>query len=202
METMHTVIPAEDMESVAFFDGLGFGKSPAPQQGLEADSDPAPGSPAYAARIAAMVAEPEEIPGSTPGEAADTKPVDEKPQAASEEDYSKVLAETGLNVYEQREIATAARDIGIDPDQAGKLVEWHQEREAKQALRFREMSEQELRADWGSAYETNVQAAQQAIGLVETRFGLGRGELHALLAGPAGNDPRVIRMFAKIAKRL
>lgn len=199
-----------DSAALSHYEELFGASKPVPAQDTPAtrfqgdSGGPMPGSPEHARQIAELLKQAEGEDAASMGEVGDgaeegNNPVEETTPPSIEE-YTELVKEHGLNVYEQREVAEAAQKFGISPEQADNLVGWHIEREARNMEKFARLNEEELKADWGSAYHQNLQAAQSAITLVEDRYGLGRGELRQLLAGPAGNDARIIKLLYKISR--
>jgi hypothetical protein len=56
----------------------------------------------------------------------------------------------------------------------------------------REQVEQSLKQEWGFDYDKNLRAAQRAIDVY------GDDDLKQLLNGPAGNDPAIVKLFARL----
>ena len=185
--------PAPDHdEAVGFFESLGFGSRPAATFG-ETPEGPLPGSPEYARAIheaGQALEEGGQAPDDGQGEGAG---------APVAEDYHTALSNLGMDAAEQAAVREGLQQIGVTPDQARKLVEWHQGHQAAQAEKFKADAVRQLQAEWGSAYTENLRTAQQAIDTLERTYGL-NGELRKVVSGPAGNDPAVIRLLFKLGR--
>ena len=98
----------------------------------------------------------------------------------------------------------AAHEAGVLPTQAQKIFDWY----GKEAVRQGEAATQaaqtnvnekveELKKDWGGAYEAKVKAAQAAVAhFTDTDF------KEYLDESGLGNDPNLIKTFAKIGETL
>jgi hypothetical protein len=99
------------------------------------------------------------------------------------------------------EFLKVGHKLGLLPHQVNGLIKWQLEGEGVRAKATseadktsREEAETNLRKEWGTAYDANIDAAKKLI----AKFA-DDSEVAALDQG-LGNDPRLIKMMAKIAK--
>lgn len=103
-----------------------------------------------------------------------------------------------------KDFKKAAYESNILPDQANKLLNWYGqlsknavESSAKAAELATAKGVESLKQEWGQAFEQNITKAQAAFRELATP-----DELKYFNESGLGNDPVVIRMFAKIAGAL
>ena len=97
-----------------------------------------------------------------------------------------------------------AHRIGLNKQQAAALLRWQAERNVsdmedyqKQAEQRMQDAEMQMRKEFGSAYEQNIQMARDAA----EKFG-GENFINMLNESGMGNDPNLIKTFANIAKSI
>jgi len=109
----------------------------------------------------------------------------------------------GIDENLLKEFKQTAHKIGLNNNQVKSLLEWWADLETRgltdlSNLYQEEMEEAEtkLRQEWGSAYETKLNLAKKVL----QQFG--DDEVKQLLDSGAGNDPAIIKMFAKIGEAM
>lgn len=98
----------------------------------------------------------------------------------------------------------AAHDAGILPKQAQKLFDWYNKTNTEMVDKYtndRKMNEQKsvdgLKAEWGSAYDSKMKAAKEAV------LHYGDENLKAFLDETGlGNNPNLIKTFSKMGASL
>lgn len=111
----------------------------------------------------------------------------------------------GMNIDEElfKGFAEVAHKSGLLPKQVEGLYRWYMDtsinhfNNSNQATTdATKLAETNLRKQWGVAYESKVALAKKALQTI------GDDESKALLAEGLGNDPRIVRMFAKVGEML
>jgi len=110
------------------------------------------------------------------------------------ETHKPYFAEPSVN-----EFKNVAHQIGLNNDQVKALIDYQvnemnnaAEMEQSELSVNREQVEQSLKQEWGFDYDKNLRAAQRAIDVY------GDDDLKQLLNGPAGNDPAIVKLFARL----
>ena len=101
------------------------------------------------------------------------------------------------------EFKNVAHKIGLNNDQVNALLEYQvnqidntgQLQEAQMNVQ-REEAEQTLKQEWGYDYDKNLRSAMRAIDVY------GDEGLKEVLNGPAGNDPAMIKFFARLGQEV
>ncbi|MDD3313181.1 hypothetical protein [Pseudodesulfovibrio sp.] len=120
----------------------------------------------------------------------------QEPESAS---YDIPLEVSGSST-EREEIRTALKENGLNGEQGSKLLKWYAGYQEKQAEKFKADSLAGLKAEWGDAnFESNLRMAQDTAQRLDRQLG---GDLMPLLEGPAGNDPRVVKLLLKLDRML
>ena len=121
-----------------------------------------------------------------------------KYEVAVPEDYQQFFREESMN-----EFRNVAHKIGLNNEQVQALMDFqineinHEMQGADTQLNSqREEIEQNLKQEWGYDYDKNVKAAQRAVQVY------GDGEVQELLNGELGNNPALIKMFARLGKEV
>lgn len=118
------------------------------------------------------------------------------------EDYKvSVKEDAGLDNDFMDWYRQAAHSLGILPHQAQDLIAQFAEKNSEAMKQMKEQSEatltetvNSLKKEWGQAFEHKVKAAQRAVEEIG-----GKDLVEALNKTGAGNDPNIIRAFAKMA---
>ena len=121
-----------------------------------------------------------------------------KYEVAVPEDYQQFFREESMN-----EFRSVAHKIGLNNEQVQALMDFqineinHEMQGADTQLNSqREEIEQNLKQEWGYDYDKNVKAAQRAVQVY------GDVEVQELLNGELGNNPALIKMFARLGKEV
>jgi hypothetical protein len=121
-----------------------------------------------------------------------------KYEVAVPEDYQQFFKEESMN-----EFRNVAYKIGLNNEQVQALMDFqineinHElEGSSNQLNSQREQIEQNLKQEWGYDYDKNVKAAQRAVQVY------GDAEVQELLNGELGNNPALIKMFARLGKEV
>ena len=121
-----------------------------------------------------------------------------KYEVAVPEDYQQFFKEESMN-----EFRNVAHKIGLNNEQVQALMDFqineinHElEGSSNQLNSQREQIEQNLKQEWGYDYDKNVKAAQRAVQVY------GDAEVQELLNGELGNNPALIKMFARLGKEV
>jgi|TARA_R100001460_G_scaffold97281_5_gene139812 hypothetical protein len=121
-----------------------------------------------------------------------------KYEVAVPEDYQQFFREESMN-----EFRSVAHKIGLNNEQVQALMDFqineinHEMQGADTQLNSqREEIEQNLKQEWGYDYDKNVKAAQRAVQVY------GDAEVQELLNGELGNNPALIKMFARLGKEV
>jgi len=121
-----------------------------------------------------------------------------KYEVAVPEDYQQFFREESMN-----EFRNVAHKIGLNNEQVQALMDFqineinHEMQGADTQLNSqREEIEQNLKQEWGYDYDKNVKAAQRAVQVY------GDVEVQELLNGELGNNPALIKMFARLGKEV
>ena len=121
-----------------------------------------------------------------------------KYEVAVPEDYQQFFREESMN-----EFRNVAHKIGLNNEQVQALMDFqineinHElEGSSSQLNSQREQVEQNLKQEWGYDYDKNVKAAQRAVQVY------GDTEVQELLNGELGNNPALIKMFARLGKEV
>ena len=101
------------------------------------------------------------------------------------------------------EFKNVAHKIGLNNDQVNALLQYQvnqidntgQLQEAQMNVQ-REEAEQTLKQEWGYDYDKNLRSAMRAIDVY------GDEGLKEVLNGPAGNDPAMIKFFARLGQEV
>ena len=101
------------------------------------------------------------------------------------------------------EFKNVAHKIGLNNDQVNALLQYQvnqidstgQLQEAQMNVQ-REETEQSLKEEWGFEYDKNLRSAMRAIDVY------GDEGLKEVLNGPAGNDPAMIKFFARLGQEV
>jgi len=115
--------------------------------------------------------------------------------------YKLEISDADPEVLE--EFRKVAFDSGMTPAQVealaefwGRLTQKGRERLSAQIEEGRAKAEQELRREWGSSFEAELDIARRAVRAVADP------EIVEILESGLGNDPRVIRLFNRIGKMI
>ena len=110
------------------------------------------------------------------------------------ETHKPYFAETSVN-----EFKNVAHQIGLNNEQVKALIDYQinevnnaSEMQQSQISVNRQEVEQSLKQEWGFDYDKNLRAAQRAIDVY------GDKDLTELLNGPTGNDPAIVKLFARL----
>tara|TARA_R100001082_G_scaffold111005_2_gene92835 strand:- start:130 stop:972 length:843 start_codon:yes stop_codon:yes gene_type:complete len=114
------------------------------------------------------------------------------------EDYQQYFREESMN-----EFRNVAHKIGLNNEQVKALMDFQvneinqqsQGYESSMAMQ-REEAEQNLKQEWGYDYDKNVQAALRAVSVY------GDEQVQELLNTELGNNPALIKMFARLGKEV
>lgn len=123
----------------------------------------------------------------------------EAPAGSAEEPAFDLVPPEGVEVDQALFDAyrDVAREAGLSPEQANRLMGWWNERNAghgssEEAART---AETELRREWGGQYGARLGEAKRAV------LAFGGDQLSQLLERTGlGNDPTIVRTFAAVGK--
>lgn len=128
-----------------------------------------------------------------------------RPKTAEEYKFADIQAPEGFpDIAEKVKVfKTIAHKLGILPKQAEGLFSWFVGANIQEYTDYMTGREQEikvaettLRKEWGKAYEQNIALAKKVLSAY------GDKEIAALLDEGLGNDPRILRIFAKIGSKM
>lgn len=154
----------------------------------------------------AAVASPDagQAPADAEGEAKAEGEAEAEATGAPEE-YGEFTLPEGVELDADALSAAAPifKELGLSQDQAQKLVDFYATRigevtsgVAAQAEALQQGWQNEIKAEWGSAFDANVAIAAKAVAL-------GGDELRsALIETGAGNHPAVIKFFHKVGQSI
>ena len=140
------------------------------------------------------------------------------PIPKTEEEYSEVYAKLGrpddasayeLNVPQGLEpyfneqalndFKSVAHKIGLNQNQVNALMEYQSgainyelENQPAMLAQQKEQVESQLKSEWGLDFQKNMRAAHRALQVY------GDDEIIELMNGPAGNNPAVVKLFARL----
>jgi len=103
----------------------------------------------------------------------------------------------------EAEFRQKAHELGLLPHQVKELYEWYVNKNleefqslAESIEEQRQEAEAQLRKEWGKAYNEKVELARKAFAAFAD------DDTWALFEEGLGNDPRIIKLFAKIGEQL
>jgi len=140
------------------------------------------------------------------------------PIPKTEEEYSEVYSKLGrpddasayeLNVPQGLEpyfneqalndFKSVAHKIGLNQNQVNALMEYQSgainyelENQPAMLAQQKEQVESQLKSEWGLDFQKNMRAAHRALQVY------GDDEIIELMNGPAGNNPAVVKLFARL----
>tara|TARA_R100001086_G_scaffold221738_1_gene139069 strand:+ start:3377 stop:4213 length:837 start_codon:yes stop_codon:yes gene_type:complete len=121
-----------------------------------------------------------------------------KYEVAVPEDYQQYFREESMN-----EFRNVAHKIGLNNEQVQALMDFQINEINQQAQGYdasvvnqKEEVEQALKQEWGYDYDKNVNSALRAVKVY------GDEEVQELLQGELGNNPALIKMFARLGKEV
>ena len=113
-------------------------------------------------------------------------------------DLNQYFPENNMN-----EFKNVAHNVGLNNEQANALIEFQakaiQHDMGNQSSRLavgKEETESQLKQEWGLEYDRNFRAAQRALQVY------GDPEIEALMNTEAGNNPAVVKLFARLGKEV
>ena len=130
-----------------------------------------------------------------------------RPDSPEKYELPKPAEDSPVHIPEgmDQEFSKKAHELGLTNKQARDLFGWYvsdvaegQHKQFEQQVgEARQSAEQELRKEFGNAFTDKVQAAHKAV----QTYG-GDEVLKVLETSGLGNDPNVVRMFAKLGENL
>ena len=114
------------------------------------------------------------------------------------QEHQQFFPENAMN-----EFKNVAHNLGLNNEQANALIEYQSkaiqadiENSGSRLAINKEETEASLKQEWGLEYDKNVRAAQRALQVY------GDPEIMELMNTEAGNNPAVVKLFARLGKEV